>query len=85
MAVSLGCLLIPDWSGENFLQTIVISLGPHLTTWWCYSLTVKKGAFSAESCIALENIFSSKSSQKPHPWTLETSEGLHKKQTASLP
>lgn len=43
MAVSSGHLLIPDWGGENSLQTTVVGLGPLLTTWWCYSLTVKWG------------------------------------------
>lgn len=74
MAVSLGCVvLIPDWGWENFLQTIVVILGPHLTTWWCYSLTVKKGAFSAKSWTASEK-YSPKSSQKALPLNSRTTQ-----------
>lgn len=56
-----------------------VGLVPHVTTRWCYSLTVKWGAFSVT---ATKNICPLKNSQKPHPWTLQTSERLCKKQTA---
>lgn len=43
MAVFSGRLLVPDWGEKTFQQTTVVGVGLCLTTWWCYSLTVKRG------------------------------------------
>lgn len=65
---------------ERTLQPAIVGFGSLLTTWWCYSLTVKLAAFSVKSWKATK-IYTPKNPQQPHPWTLETSERLHKKHT----